>query len=253
MAGMLRVSRSRGALSGVLLALLGIWGGLIPLVGPYVHYAYTPDHAWTFTSGRLWLEILPAAGTLVGGLILLASKFRPMALLGASLAAASGAWFAVGSALAPLWTNTVAAQGFPVGGHLARAMEQIGYFTGLGVAIVCVASVALGRLSLVSIRDANAADRSSTVTRPADAGPATVGSAALGSTAMDHGSTAAFPAATAPESSTPEPMSAPMRRVASSPARDSGSPSESTSAAESAEESTAGSEPVSSSSTTSGS
>ena len=183
MAGMLRVSRSRGALSGVLLALLGIWGGLIPLVGPYVHYAYTPDHAWTFTAGRVWLEILPAAGTLIGGLVLLASKFRPMALLGASLAAASGAWFAAGTALAPLWTNTVAAQGFPVGGHLARAMEQIGYFTGLGVAIVCVASVALGRLSLVSIRDANAAERSSTVTRPAGAGPATVGSPALGSAA----------------------------------------------------------------------
>ena len=194
MAGMLRVSRSRGALSGVLLALLGIWGGLVPLVGPYVHYAYTPDHAWRFTAGRVWLEILPAAGTLLGGLVLLASRFRPMALLGASLAAASGAWFAVGSALAPLWTNTVAAQGFPVGGHLARAMEQIGYFTGLGVAIVCVASVALGRLSLVSIRDASATERPSTAVRPAAASLATAGATAVGSTAARStatGSTAA--------------------------------------------------------------
>ena len=234
MAGMLRVSRSRGALSGVLLALLGIWGGLIPLVGPYVHYAYTPDHAWTFTAGRVWLEILPAAGTLVGGLILLASKFRPMALLGASLAAASGAWFAVGSALAPLWTNTLAAQGFPVGGHLARAMEQIGYFTGLGVSIVCIASVALGRLSLVSIRDANAAERTSTVTSPAAAG-----SSAMGASAM--GSTAAFPAATEPASSKPEPLSTRMRRVASKPVAGGDSP----------EDSAATGDPVSSSSTTS--
>src|SRR5215468_9969470 len=91
MAGMLRVSRSRGALSGVLLVLLGIWGGLIPFVGPYVNYAYTPNHAWSITSGRVWLEILPAAVALLGGLILLISKLRPMALLGASLAAASGA------------------------------------------------------------------------------------------------------------------------------------------------------------------
>jgi len=156
---MLKVSRSRGALSGVLLVLLGIWGGLIPLVGPYVHYAYTPDHAWKMTSGRLWLEILPAAGTLLGGLILLASRLRPMALLGASLAAASGAWFAVGGALAPLWATTPHLQGSPVGGHLARVMEQIGFFTGLGVAIVCVASLALGRLSLVSLRDASGAER----------------------------------------------------------------------------------------------
>src|SRR5260221_13832065 len=77
MAGMLRVPRSRGAMSGVLLVLLGIWGGLIPLVGPYVNYAYTPNHAWRITSGRIWLEILPAAGALLGGLIPLASKLRP--------------------------------------------------------------------------------------------------------------------------------------------------------------------------------
>jgi len=159
MAGMLKVSRSRGALSGVLLVLLGIWGGLIPLVGPYVHYAYTPDHAWKMTSGRLWLEILPAAGALLGGLVLLISRLRPIALLGASLAAASGAWFAVGSALAPLWTSNLPAQGAPVGGHLARVMEQIGFFTGLGAVIVCIASVALGRLSLVSVRDKSGAER----------------------------------------------------------------------------------------------
>jgi len=159
MAGKLKVSRSRGALSGMLLVLLGIWGGLVPLVGPYVHYAYTPDHVWKITSGRLLLEILPAAGTLLGGLIVLMSKIRPMALLGGSLAAASGAWFAVGTALAPLWTNNLPAQGVPVGGHIARAMEQIGFFTGLGVVIVCFASVAIGRLSLVSVRDASAVDR----------------------------------------------------------------------------------------------
>jgi hypothetical protein len=156
MAGMLRVSRSRGALSGVLLVLLGIWGGLIPLVGPYVNYAYTPDHAWTLNSGRIWLEILPAAGTLLGGLILLGSKLRPMALTGACLAAASGAWFAVGSALAPLWTTSTPIQGYPVGSHIAKVMEQISFFTGLGVVIVCVASLALGRLSVVTVRDAAA-------------------------------------------------------------------------------------------------
>jgi hypothetical protein len=154
-------------MSGVLLVLLGIWGGLIPLVGPYVHYAYTPNHVWMVTSGRIWLEFLPAAGTFLGGLILLASKFRPMALFGGCLAAASGAWFAVGSALAPLWTNNLHAQGFPVGGHIARAIEQIGFFPGLGVVIVLIAAFALGRLSLVSVRDATVA-RPDVVERPSD-------------------------------------------------------------------------------------
>ena len=61
MNGMLRIPRSRGALSGVLLILLGAWGGLIPFIGPYFHYAYTPPSAWSYTPGRFWLEILPAA------------------------------------------------------------------------------------------------------------------------------------------------------------------------------------------------
>ena len=44
---MLRMRRSRGALSGFLLVLLGLWGALIPFIGPDFHYAYTPDAAWT--------------------------------------------------------------------------------------------------------------------------------------------------------------------------------------------------------------
>jgi len=159
MAGMLRVPRSRGALSGVLLVLLGIWGGLIPFVGPYVHYAYTPDRAWTYNSGRFWLEILPAVGLVLGGLIVLLSRLRPAALLGASLAALSGCWFAVGSALAPLWTSNLPAQGKPTGGPVAQAVEQIGFFTGLGVVAVCVASIALGRLSVLTVRDLKSAER----------------------------------------------------------------------------------------------
>jgi hypothetical protein len=197
MAGMLKVSRSRGALSGVLLVLLGIWGGLVPLVGPYVNYAYTPNHAWRITSGRVWLEILPAAGALLGGLILLASKLRPMALFGASLAAASGAWFAVGRSLAPLWTSNIPAEGYPVGGHIAKVMEQIGFFTGLGVVIVCIASLALGRLSLVSLRDRSVAERTATTT-------------AAGSEADREGTPSAG------GSRWPGPLTASMRRVASS-------------------------------------
>src|SRR5215813_14407719 len=103
MTRMLQVPRSRGAASGLLLVLLGLWGALIPLVGPYFHYAYTPDTAWTLTAGRIWLEIVPGAATLLGGVILLASASRPMAMVGAELAAVGGAWFALGTVLSPLW------------------------------------------------------------------------------------------------------------------------------------------------------
>lgn len=156
MAGILRVPRSRGALSGVLLVLLGLWGGLIPFVGPYFHFAYTPGTAWTYTAGRLWLEILPAAGTVLGGLILLLSRVRPVGMFGAWLAAASGAWFAVGRTLSPLWNSGGTIDvGTPVGtSTLIRTLVEVSYFTGLGVFIVFLAALSIGRLSVIGVREA---------------------------------------------------------------------------------------------------
>jgi hypothetical protein len=137
---MLRVPRSRGALNGVLLVLLGIWGGLIAFVGPYFHYAYTPDKAFTYTTGRLWLEILPAAGAVLGGLILGGTSSR------------SGAWFVLGSSLSSLW-HTGGSAGQPIGNNLHRVVEQIGFFTGLGLVIVFLAAVALGRFTVIGVRE----------------------------------------------------------------------------------------------------
>ena len=161
MAGMLRVPRSRGALSGFLLVLLGLWGGLIAFVGPYFHFAYTPDTAWYYSAGRLWLEILPGAATFLGGLILLVTRVRPMAIFGAWLAAVSGAWFVVGQTLAPLWNSSGAmVVGSPIGtSTLIRTLEEISFFTGLGVVIVFLAAMSIGRLSVIGIRDARLAER----------------------------------------------------------------------------------------------
>ena len=172
MAGMLRVPRSRGALSGALLVLLGLWGGLVAFVGPYFHFAYTPGTAWTYTSGRLWLEILPGIATVLGGLILLASRVRPVAMFGAWLAAVSGAWFAVGRVLSPAWNaHGTVALGTPLGGTLHRALVELTYFTGLGVIIVFLAALSIGRLSVIGVRDARlgerAAEQDAAVTEPA--------------------------------------------------------------------------------------
>lgn len=173
MAGTLHVPRSRGALSGMLLILLGVWGGLIPFVGPYFGYAYTPATAWTYTSGRLWLEILPAAAAVVGGLILLTAAVRPVALFGGLLSALAGAWFAVGTILSPLWAaGGSGTAGLPAGGAMARAVEQVGFFTGLGVAIVFVAALAIGRLSAVTVRDSLHAEGRAALAEESAADPA---------------------------------------------------------------------------------
>lgn len=157
MTGILRVPRSRGVFSGLLLVLLGAWGALVPFVGPYFHFAYTPDKAWTYTTGRLWLDVLPGAATLLGGLIVLGSASRPVAHFGGWLAAASGAWFVLGALIGRTWIGMQMTAGTPVGGPGRSAAEQIGFYTGLGVVIVLVAAMALGRFSVISVRDAKLA------------------------------------------------------------------------------------------------
>ena len=172
MNGMLRVPRSRGVLSGLLLVLLGAWGALIAFVGPYFHYAYTPDQAWTYTTGRFWLEVLPGVATVVGGLIVAISASRPLAHFGAWLAALGGAWFALGSVIGPTWSGMNMNAGTPVGGSVTRALEQIGFFAGLGVVIVLVAGMALGRFSVIGVRDARLAKPAVTAKPATSATPA---------------------------------------------------------------------------------
>jgi hypothetical protein len=148
---MLQMRRSRGAFSGFLLMLLGLWGALIPFIGPYFHYAYTPDKAWTYNTGRLWLEILPGAAVFLGGFLLMIARGRHIALFGALLAAVAGAWFTLGPVLSPLWNHHVPMGGSPASATVyMRIMEQLGFFTALGVVIVFVAAMALGRIASVA-------------------------------------------------------------------------------------------------------
>lgn len=148
--------RSRGAVTGFALMLLGIWGAVIPFVGPYFNYAYTPNTTWTWTAARFWLEVLPGIVTFVGGLLLLTTANRVTAQIGGWAATLAGAWFVVGPVFNPLWDNS--SVGTPIGGATTRAVEQVGIFFGLGAAIILAASFALGRFSVIGVRDQRVAD-----------------------------------------------------------------------------------------------
>jgi hypothetical protein len=153
-----RVPRTRGAASGVLLVLLGAWGALVPFIGPHFGYAYTPNQAWIMTAGRLWLEVVPGAVAVLGGLILISSTSRALGLWAGWLTAVAGAWFAVGPVISRLWGGQPQ-PGTPVGGStVTSVVEQIGFFTGLGVVIVFLAATALGRFSVVGVRETRAAE-----------------------------------------------------------------------------------------------
>jgi hypothetical protein len=140
-----RLPRTTGALSGVLVILLGIWGGLIPFVGPYFHYAFGSYKTWHYTSERLWLCIVPGAVAVIGGLLLLRSSRRSSGLLGGWLGIAAGAWFAIGPAISLLWHSAGNPIGAPMGNHTRQAIEWLGYFSGLGVVIAALSAFAMGR------------------------------------------------------------------------------------------------------------
>lgn len=147
--------RSRGAVSGLLLVVLGAWGALIPFVGPHFNFAYTPDQDWAWTSARGWLEVLPGAATVVGGLLLIFSGNRITAIVGAWVAALAGAWFVIGGQVAPLLR--IGSAGDPIAAtDRKRAALEVSYFSGLGALIVFISGVALARLAVRLASDVEA-------------------------------------------------------------------------------------------------
>ncbi|MDQ2882343.1 MAG: hypothetical protein M3Y48_14335 [Actinomycetota bacterium] len=149
------MQRSRGAGSAFLLALLGIWGAIVPFIGPYFGYTFGVTVPWFFTYDRLWLDILPGIAVLLGGLILGPSTNRASAGMGAWLALIGGIWFTVGPVISQLWRvgGLAAPIGAPLGGNLLQLLEQLGYFFGLGAVVTALAAFALGRITVRSVHD----------------------------------------------------------------------------------------------------
>ena len=146
----MRTPRSTAAVSGLLIALLGLWGGLVAFIGPYFDYSFGVNEAWHFTTDRLWLNILPGAAAVVGGLLIAFSARRAVLRAGALLALIAGAWFVVGPAVSLTWESATGPIGRPLFGSVRQMLELVGYFYGLGALIVAFAAYSLGRVSSLS-------------------------------------------------------------------------------------------------------
>lgn len=143
----MRLPRTTGALSGMLIVVLGLWGALIPFVGPYFNYSFGTNTTWHYTADRLWLNILPGVVAMLGGFLLLVSNTRVRGLLGGWLAMIAGAWYAIGPAISMTWEHGRGPIGPPLGGTTRQTLELLGYFYGLGALIVALGAFAAGRFA----------------------------------------------------------------------------------------------------------
>jgi hypothetical protein len=171
----MRISRSTGAFSGLLLVVLGLWGGLVPFIGPYFHYSFGSTATWHFTTNRLWLDVLPGIAVVLGGLGLMRAGHRVSGSTASWIAIAGGAWFAVGPAVSLLWEHSPGPIGAPLYGSTRRMLELVGYFYGLGALIVALAAFALGRfVTKPALVSEPVVDEPAAVATPAAAGAAPV-------------------------------------------------------------------------------
>jgi hypothetical protein len=157
-----RIPRRRGAVCGLLLILLGLWGGLAPFVGPYFHFGYTPDKVWIYNDGRLYYSIVPGAAILLGGLLVLVTRNRGVGLSGGLLAALGGAWFGIGETFTTIVLKRSIASGSPIlsGGQTQASLhayvEMLSLFIGLGLLAIFIGALAIGRFSMLAAADLGA-------------------------------------------------------------------------------------------------
>jgi hypothetical protein len=149
-----RIPRSKGAISGLIVLLLGLWGALVPFVGPYFNFAMHTDQTWHWFADRGWLEVLPGAVAIVGGLMMIRGGTRSSISLGAMLGLGAGLWYVAGPVVSSLWNHGAVTVGPPLGAHnLTRALEWIGYFYGVGALLILFSSYALGFIAALPVVD----------------------------------------------------------------------------------------------------
>ncbi len=142
----LRASPPDGGVTGVLIAALGLWAAVVPLVGPYLGYDPTVAGPSSTSSVALWTMVMPGAALVMCGAILVATDRRVHGAAAAVVAVLAGAWLAVGPAVWSTVSSGSAAREGPA------TADQLGMSAGLGAAAVLLAGITLVRLRVRTTR-----------------------------------------------------------------------------------------------------
>jgi hypothetical protein len=130
--------------TGLLLVLLGAWGGIVSYVGPKFGYTMGSQSGWQWTSANWQLHLVPGAAVVLGGLLLMAARRS-----GGLLALLGGAWLVLGPLFASMWLGPFGAESNVASSTLAQVARPLGYHYGTGLLITALAAYALGRRFIV--------------------------------------------------------------------------------------------------------
>jgi len=139
----------RAKIAGGVLLVLGLWGALVPFIGPSFGYGMGGVAAWTWTESHATLHLAPGVAAIVGTLFLLWGR-RAGQTFGSLLAMTGGIWFVIAPSLHPLWAGQGMAGMSGMSGMgdsaTSSALSAIGYHYGTGVLIAIVAAFTFGGL-----------------------------------------------------------------------------------------------------------
>ena len=149
-----RVSR-QVRVAAAIVGIVGIWGALIPFVGPSFGYGMGTTQSWQWSESHLTLHLAPGVAAALGATLLLQGQ-RTRQLSGATLALLGGAWFVLAPTLHPLWaTPSMSGMG---GSALSSALSGLGYHYGTGAVIAIAAAYVLGLLGATRVTEDPPAD-----------------------------------------------------------------------------------------------
>lgn len=145
-------------LVGVVTALVGAWGGIVPYVGPTFGFSADASSPWHWTMAQALLALVPGALAVIAGMVLLlragstvVGRGRISTGLAGFVAATCGAWFIVGEFAWPV----IEGRYYFVGAAPYHfLLEQLAFAIGTGVVLVACGSYAMGWAARHQVRRA---------------------------------------------------------------------------------------------------
>jgi len=133
--------------AGAIALVLGLWGALVPLIGPSFGYRMGSAQAQIWSESIVTLHLVPGVAAVLGALLIMRGR-RAIQTLGALLATAGGIWFVIAPSMRPLWSDPgMSGMSGMSGSAMSSALSALGYHYGTGALVTVAAAYALGALA----------------------------------------------------------------------------------------------------------